>query len=516
MTEQELKTRRRHWRELRRQASAYARRHRLTPPLSLAELQSHVDLLLLEDDEKEKGPPEDVRVLAVLLNNEAWSETLAAIPFHRRLLLLPRCLSERATCPAAVDELGLLCESCGGCAIGDLLSLAEELGYVVLVAEGTTAVTALLQDGSVDAVVGASCLEALAESFPVLLDDAVPGLALPLLNDGCNHTGVDDEWLKEMISLQTPGESFDARLPIDELRREVAGWFNSTQLSRLIGDDAGEVGRLAVDWLLRAGKRWRPFLVTACHDALLAEAASCRSEALKHLAIATECLHKASLIHDDIEDGDEVRYAAPALHCEQGTAVALNVGDFLIGEGYRLIATAGAGPQLTCRMLSMVAENHRWLCRGQGAELECLRRAGGGPGVAETLEIFRYKTAPAFDVALQLGALLAGADEGTRQILSQYSQALGIAYQIKDDLADFEADAANGPQAGHQRLSVISALLHEQAGTQSGGGLPAAWAAANELLEKYCGQARNALNGLDNAALKILLVRVLRRMLPTT
>ena len=53
--------------------------------------------------------------------------------------------------------------------------------------------------------------------------------------------------------------------------------------------------------------------------------------------MAVECFHKASLIHDDIEDGDDRRYGQPALHTEHGVPVALNVGDFLLGEGYRLI-----------------------------------------------------------------------------------------------------------------------------------------------------------------------------------
>ena len=58
---------------------------------------------------------------------------------------------------------------------------------------------------------------------------------------------------------------------------------------------------------------------------------------LKKLAVAVECFHKASLIHDDIEDGDDLRYGTKTLHVEYGVPVALNVGDFLLGEGYRLI-----------------------------------------------------------------------------------------------------------------------------------------------------------------------------------
>ena len=61
-------------------------------------------------------------------------------------------------------------------------------------------------------------------------------------------------------------------------------------------------------------------------------------EDLRKVAVAVECFHKASLIHDDIEDNDALRYGEKTLHEEHGVAVALNVGDLLIGEGYRLLA----------------------------------------------------------------------------------------------------------------------------------------------------------------------------------
>ena len=61
---------------------------------------------------------------------------------------------------------------------------------------------------------------------------------------------------------------------------------------------------------------------------------------LRKVAVAVECFHKASLIHDDIEDNDAQRYGETTLHEEHGVAVALNVGDLLIGEGYRLLAAA--------------------------------------------------------------------------------------------------------------------------------------------------------------------------------
>ena len=85
---------------------------------------------------------------------------------------------------------------------------------------------------------------------------------------------------------------------------------------------------------------------------------------MKKAAVAIECFHKASLIHDDIEDGDEQRYGSAALHIDHGVPVALNIGDFLLGEGYRLLGELGRA-----EMISIAAQGHVSLSRGQGREL---------------------------------------------------------------------------------------------------------------------------------------------------
>jgi geranylgeranyl pyrophosphate synthase len=151
--------------------------------------------------------------------------------------------------------------------------------------------------------------------------------------------------------------------------------------------------------------------------------------------LAVECFHKASLIHDDIEDGDEERYGQRTVHAEFGVAVALNVGDLLVGEGYRLLAESGAPAQVISRMIRIASSGHRSLCLGQGAEL-CWSRRQRPMSVQEVLGIFRQKTAPAFDVALRLGAAYAEAGDEVHAVLTRYSEALGIAYQIRDDLED--------------------------------------------------------------------------------
>src|SRR5207302_38560 len=129
---------------------------------------------------------------------------------------------------------------------------------------------------------------------------------------------------------------------------------------------------------------------------------------LRNLAVAVECFHKASLVHDDIEDGDATRYGEPTLHELHGTPVALNVGDLLLGDGYRLIATCDAPAEQIAEMVRIAAAGHRTLCLGQGAEL-CWARTPQPLTSVQVLDIFRQKTAPAFEVALRLGAAYAGA-----------------------------------------------------------------------------------------------------------
>src|SRR3978361_1545504 len=90
---------------------------------------------------------------------------------------------------------------------------------------------------------------------------------------------------------------------------------------------------------------------------------------LRRIAVAVECFHKASLIHDDIEDNDDLRYGEQTVHAQHGIPVALNVGDLLLGEGYRLIAESDAPAEARAEMLRVAAMGHRNLSLGQGAEL---------------------------------------------------------------------------------------------------------------------------------------------------
>jgi geranylgeranyl diphosphate synthase type II len=492
--------------DMRRRVQAYCAGETLVSPLTLAEIEAHADRVLAAGDIE----PRFKGFVSVLIGNEACRDTVAATPFERRILLLPQCLRSSTACRAESDALGLLCEECGRCAIGTLQREAEALGYVVLVAEGTTAVGALLTRGEADAVIGVSCLHALERSFGRMTAHAVPGLAVPLIRNGCVDTDVDLEWVREALHLRDPSRPA-AGPDLQELRRDVAAWFEPPALRELLNVHGTATEAIAVEWMTKGGKRWRPLLAAGVYQALRDATPGPIPPALRSLAVAVECFHKASLVHDDIEDEDDLRYGEQTLHRQHGMAVALNVGDLLIGEGYRLIAESGAIPADVREMTAVAAGGHRTLCLGQGEEL-LLRRMPDRVTAEAVIDIFRRKTAPAFEVALQLGAIAAGADRETRAVLGAFSGALGVAYQIRDDLED---QAADGAAAGlsPRRPSLLLALarggLADPSGTETEEGRYArAEALTREQLRHYEEATLQALSPLKQAALKRLLHRV--------
>ncbi len=509
----------------------YVAEQKPVPPMPLEELKVHADRLV-----EMLGCETIYRdYIGILLNNEMWRETLATVPFERRLLLLPKCLRVENKCPAPFDEFGLLCKQCGLCSIQDLQAEAERLGYAVLVAEGSAIVMSLIQTGKIEAIVGVSCLSVLERAFPYMEAAAVPGVAIPLLQDDCIDTTVDLDWIWDYIHLT--GEDQTRRLDLGALRDEVDFWFTPLSLDKILGTPEGDTERIARDWLSRAGKRWRPFLTVSAYQALRSMPEAPLPEDVRKVAVAVECFHKASLIHDDIEDGDSVRYGEKTLHEEHGVAVALNVGDLLIGEGYRLLATCAAGAEQKAAMLRIAAEGQRELCRGQGAEL-CWARHPAPLSSLEVIDIFRKKTAPAFSVALQIGAVYAGvgAHEEVEEVLKAYSEALGIAYQIRDDLNDLGASGETNDIAG-LRPSLLLATAYERAQEADKERLGERWRRAGDtdpatieqlyiglkadercrdLLERYKEEAIRTLRDLENASLKGLLRRVLGKIFNDT
>jgi geranylgeranyl pyrophosphate synthase len=512
--------------KLQQAAAEYVQLQRLVGPLSFKELEKHCENLINSSDIE----PVYHDFLAVLINNEIWRPTVIGIPYNKRLLLIPKCLRDNENCPAEFDDLGLVCENCGRCPIGDIKAQAEELGYAVLIAEGSPIVMSLIETGRIEAVIGASCLNVLEKTFPYMEAGAVPGIAIPLLYDGCVNTNVDFDWLLDAI-YENSTDSRN-RLDLRDLRDKVNELFKSDQLKSFLTSGDSQTEKLALKWMVASGKRWRPFLAVCAHHAIASEADKKLSEDLCKIAVAVECFHKASLIHDDIEDQDLMRYGQKTLHAEYGVPIALNVGDFLLGEGYRLLTELKIPDGQKSRILNVAAHGHRELCLGQGKELDWMRNPRP-LSIEEVIDIFRKKTSPAFEVALKIGVLSADDGANLEKLLEEYSTALGIAYQIKDDINDFDynigyKDIEFGP-------SLLFAIAAEHTTQKEKKKLESIWAASNKskalqksvseimvrlrvktlamnLLESYKREAISSLGPLSNVALKGLLRRIISKI----
>ena len=137
----------------------------------------------------------------VVLATEFWHDQVAAVPPSRRLFLLPHCLKHAEGCPADYDDFGLDCKKCGACSIADFRSAAEDMGYKVLVAEGSPIVLKIIVSGYVDAIVGVACLNVLEKAIDKILLAGIPCMAVPLLSSDCRNTSVDEDWVSEMINI---------------------------------------------------------------------------------------------------------------------------------------------------------------------------------------------------------------------------------------------------------------------------------------------------------------------------
>jgi geranylgeranyl pyrophosphate synthase len=302
-------------------------------------------------------------------------------------------------------------------------------------------------------------------------------------------------------------------------------------LAEVLGAPQTLTEEIALDWMARDGKRWRPFLTACAFKAMTEDPEADPPEDLRRLAIAVECFHKASLIHDDIEDNDAERYGKQSLHAEHGVAVALNCGDFLLGEGYRLLAGLDVAANIRSEMVRAAAEGQRRLCVGQGEELTWARN----PhllSVEKVLQIFSLKTAPAFEVALRLGTLLSGSGGNVSEVIRKYSEALGIAYQIRDDLDDLMADRIS--DLAGMRPSLPPALAAERAKGEAKAILHNFWNGKSEtadagalaqiladckvedrcrgMLEAYKEEAVRSLASIEHSSLKGLLRRVIGKI----
>ena len=211
--------------------------------------------------------------------------------------------------------------------------------------------------------------------------------------------------------------------------------------------------------LMAGGKRIRPFLVIKACELFGGD-----SEMVMPLAVALEMVHTYSLIHDDLPcmDNDDLRRGKPTCHKQYGEANALLAGDAMLTAAFRAISRAEAlPPELRVRAILLLAEaaGDRGMLAGQVMDAYAETHS---ISYEQLLKLHRKKTGALISVAVELGALGAGlseSDPGFKAIL-EYSENIGIAFQVIDDLLDATGSEAElGKPIGSDRESGKTTFL---------------------------------------------------------
>ena len=263
----------------------------------------------------------------------------------------------------------------------------------------------------------------------------------------------------------------------------------------------GEAMRYAV---LDGGKRLRPLLTLAAARAV---AGAAELPAALRSACAVELIHAYSLVHDDMPcmDNDVLRRGKPTVHVAYGEAQALLAGDALQALAFELLtpedgSVAPAVQAQLCAALARAA-GHHGMAGGQAIDLA---HVGVAMSEAALRDMHRRKTGAMLEVSVHMGALSAGADGPTLACLQRHAQAIGLAFQVVDDILDVTADSATlgktaGKDQANDKPTFVSLL-----------GLVGAQAQAQALLQEALA-ALDAANLRDDGALRALAHRVVQR-----
>jgi octaprenyl-diphosphate synthase len=176
---------------------------------------------------------------------------------------------------------------------------------------------------------------------------------------------------------------------------------------------------------LSGGKRFRPAVLL-----LAAEACGYTGPRRIVMSVVTEYMHNATLLHDDVVDGGVVRRGKPAANVIYGNPVSILVGDFLFARASQLMTDDGDLDVLGIYARTLVSLS-------EGEVLQLMRSADRGLSEDEYLRVVFHKTASLIAAASETGAVLAGAEASLRKRLFEYGKAIGIAFQLVDDVLDY-------------------------------------------------------------------------------
>ena len=189
----------------------------------------------------------------------------------------------------------------------------------------------------------------------------------------------------------------------------------------------GEVSRYIIS---AGGKRLRPALLL-----LVCGALGYRGEQRFNLAAVVEFIHTATLLHDDVVDESTLRRGRATANESFGNPASVLVGDFLYSRAFQMMLDAGQ-----MRVMAILADATNVIAEGEVLQLMNMHDAALTE--ADYLRVIRSKTAKLFEASARLGAVLAGSPPEIEQACADYGQALGTAFQVIDDVLDYDGDAA--------------------------------------------------------------------------
>ncbi|MCU1718169.1 polyprenyl synthetase family protein [Pseudomonas sp. 5P_3.1_Bac2] len=184
------------------------------------------------------------------------------------------------------------------------------------------------------------------------------------------------------------------------------------------------------DYIISAGgKRLRPLLVL-----LAGRAVGYQQDDLQLLAATIEFLHTSTLLHDDVVDKSDMRRGRSTANARWGNAPSVLVGDFLYARSFEMMVTLGSMP-----VMRIISQATRVIAEGEVLQLSKVRDAST---TEETyMEVIRGKTAMLFEASTHSAAALAGVSHEQSEALRTFGDHLGIAFQLVDDLLDYQGDA---------------------------------------------------------------------------
>ncbi|MFP4274822.1 MAG: polyprenyl synthetase family protein [Paracoccaceae bacterium] len=228
--------------------------------------------------------------------------------------------------------------------------------------------------------------------------------------------------------------------PQDRLAAALAadmGAVNDLIRDRMSSRHAPRIPEVTAHLIEAGGKRLRPMLT-------LASARMCgyTGEHHVHLAAAVEFIHTATLLHDDVVDESAQRRGRPTANLLWDNKSSVLVGDFLFARSFQLMVESGS-----LRVLDILSDAAATITEGEVLQLTAARDLATSEEIY--LQVVRGKTAALFSAATEVGGVLAGVPEDQVRALHAYGDALGIAFQIADDLLDYQGDpSATGKNLG--------------------------------------------------------------------